>query len=54
MCGLTLEIKSNKFVCSAHFEESDFKRDLRMELMGVPTKRSLNADGKYFFFVANN
>ena len=29
------------YVCSEHFVESDFKRDLRAELMGTPLRRTL-------------
>lgn len=37
--------KAKKHICSVHFNESDFKRDFRGELMGEPSRRYLNSDG---------
>ena len=38
---LTERYAETGYVCSEHFVESDFKRDLRAELMGTPLRRTL-------------
>lgn len=44
-------LPENSYVCSEHFSESDYERDLKAELMNLPPKRILKPESKNLPFL---
>ena len=44
--GKTSDNYDEEYICSDHFREDDFERDLRGELLNMPIKKKLKPNGK--------
>lgn len=42
---------NTSYVCSEHFQSTDFERDLKAELLNLPPKKILKPEGKWMFTI---
>lgn len=50
-CGrISKANRKNLYICSEHFIQSDFERDLKAELLNLKPKLKLKPEGKYLAY----